>query len=254
MTGALAGRTVLVTGAGGGVGRGIALACGAEGAHVVVASPRDNGAETADLVTSAGGTATWVRCDVTVRSDVEAAVATAVDATGGLDALVHNAASRRSSEPDALADVSLDVWDDHAAVSLRAAYFCAVAALPHLRARGGAFVAMTSPAGMKGSSTLPVYGAVKGALRGFVKSLAREWAPLGVRVALVSPLAMSPAMENAYRENPALEGTLSRLVPMGRIGDPALDVGPAVAFLVGDGARYITGQTVVVDGGRFMGL
>ncbi len=107
---------------------------------------------------------------------------------------------------------------------------------------------------MEGTLTLPAYGIVKGALRGFVKSLAREWGPLGVNVVLVSPLAASPAMTNAIREDPTLEARLASRVPLGRLGDPETDIGPVVAFLVGDGARYITGQTIVVDGGRFMGL
>ena len=253
-TGHLDGRTVLITGAGDGLGRGIALACAGEGAHVIATSRGDNGLETVRLVEQQGGAATWARCDVTDDAEVEAAVATAVESTGRLDAFVHNATSRRSSEVAALADVDLALWEDHASVSLRASWRCARAALPQLQAHGGCFILMTSPAGIEGSAAVPVYGMVKGALRGFAKSLAREWAPLGVTVTLVSPLAMTPALENAYVENPALEERLRQLVPMGRIGDPQADIGAVVAFLAGDGARYITGQTLVVDGGRFMGL
>jgi NAD(P)-dependent dehydrogenase (short-subunit alcohol dehydrogenase family) len=251
----LSGRTVLVTGAGGGVGRGIALACAAQGAHVVVTSRGENGAETAALIEARGDAADWVRCDVTRRSDVSAAIDAAVARTGRLDALVHNATSHRSSEPVRLEAVDDALWEEHASVSLRAAYYCAVAALPQLEAaRGGRFLLMTSPAGMEGSPTLPVYGIVKGALRGFAKSLAREWGPLGVTVNLVSPLAATPALDQAMIEDPALEGRLAQRIPLGRIGESEADIGPVVAFLLGDGARYITGQTVVVDGGRFMGL
>jgi 3-oxoacyl-[acyl-carrier protein] reductase len=254
LTGHLAGRSVVVTGAGGGVGRGIALACAAEGAHVVVAARSDNGAETVDLIEGRGGTAEWVRCDVTKRSDVDVAMEAAVKSTGGLDAVVHNATSRRSSEPVRLVDVSDELWQEHASVSLRAAYYCAVAARPHLEARRGRYLLMTSPAGMEGSPTLPVYGIVKGALRGFAKSLAREWGPLGVTVNLLSPLAATPALEQAMIEDPALEARLAARVPLGRIGDSETDIGRVVAFLLGADAGYITGQTVVVDGGRFMGL
>jgi 3-oxoacyl-[acyl-carrier protein] reductase len=250
VTGALSDRTIVITGAGAGVGRGIALACAARGAHVVVASPRDNGAETVRLVTDRGGRAEWVRCDVTARGDVDALVAS-VDR---IDAFVHNATSRRSSEPHNVEDIDDEQWADHAAVTLRASYFCAVAAFPKLRAAAGTLILMTSPAGMDGSRTFPAYGAVKGALRGFGKSLAREWGPAGVRVNLVSPLAMTPAMENAVREDPALGGRLARRVPLGHVGDPEADVGAAVAFLAGPDARYVTGQTLVVDGGRFLGL
>jgi NAD(P)-dependent dehydrogenase (short-subunit alcohol dehydrogenase family) len=250
----LAGRTVVVTGAGDGVGRGIALACGSAGAHVVVAARRENGAKTVDAIEDGGGAATWVRCDVTDRANVEAAVAAAIVRTGGLDVMIHNATSRRSSEPVRVEEVDDALWEEHASVSLRGAYYCAQVALPALRDRGGRFILMTSPAGMEGSATLPVYGVVKGALRGLAKSLAREWAPLGVTVNVVSPLAQTPAMVDAYEKDPELEARLARRIPMGQIGDPEADIGPAVVFLASDGAGYITGQTLVVDGGRFMTL
>jgi 3-oxoacyl-[acyl-carrier protein] reductase len=254
VTESLLGHTIVVTGAGGGVGRGIALACAQEGARVVVAARGETGAETVALIEAEGGRADWVRCDVTRRSDVDGMVDAALALDGALDAVVHNATSRRSSEPVRVDDVTDELWEEHASVSLRAAYYCATAALPHLAARRGRFVLMTSPAGMEGSPTLPVYGIVKGALRGFAKSLAREWGPLGVTVNLVSPLASSPALEQAMIEDPALQARLAARIPLGRVGDPVADIGPVVAFLLGDGARYITGQTVVVDGGRFMGL
>ncbi|MGI8796281.1 MAG: SDR family NAD(P)-dependent oxidoreductase [Acidimicrobiia bacterium] len=254
MSGVLAERCVVVTGAGDGVGKGIALACGTAGAHVVVAARRENGAETVAEIERRGGSGTWARCDVTNLGEVEAAVATAVDGAGRLDVMVHNATSRRSSEPARLEEVDATLWEDHASVSLTGAYHCARAALPELEKRGGHFILMTSPAGMEGSATLPVYGVVKGALRGLTKSLAREWAPLGVTVNVVSPLAQTPAMVDAYEKDPELEHRLARRIPMGRIGDPEADIGPAVVFLASDGAGYITGQTLVVDGGRFMTL
>jgi 3-oxoacyl-[acyl-carrier protein] reductase len=254
VTASLAGRVVLVTGAGAGVGRGIAIACGEAGAHVVVASPGENGVETVDVVRAGGGAASWVRCDVTVATDVTGAVAHAVDVAGGLDVMIHNATSRRSSQPARLEDVDLELWNDHAAVSLTGAYLCARAAHGELRVRGGSMIVMTSPAGMEGSLMLPVYGVMKAALRGFTKSLAREWGPDGVRVNAVSPLAQTPAMEHAIREDPALADRLARRVPLGRVGDTETDVAPAVVFLASDAARYITGQTLVVDGGRYLNL
>jgi 3-oxoacyl-[acyl-carrier protein] reductase len=250
----LSGRVVLVTGGGAGIGRALCLAGAEAGADVVVAGPRDNASDTAVMITGSGGSAVFVRTDVTHDADVARAVTTAVETFGGLDAVVHNATSRLSPAAVPIDDLDRPAWDDHLAVSLRGAYHCARHALVHLQARRGRFIVMTSPAGMEGSVALPAYGAVKGALRGMVKSLAVEWGPLGVTVVGVSPLARTPALDAAYVENPALESRLQAVVPLGRIGDPALDIAPVVTFLLGDGARYITGQTIVVDGGRYTGL
>jgi 3-oxoacyl-[acyl-carrier protein] reductase len=250
----LAGRAVLVTGGGAGLGRAICLACAAAGATVVVAAPGDNGAETARIVTARGDDAVWIRTDVTSAADVDAAVGTTVERFGGLFAVIHNATSRHSSETTPLADLSLEEWDDHVAVSLRGAYHLARASLPHLSAAGGRFVLMTSPAGMEGSTALPAYSGVKGALRAMTKSLALEWGPSGVSVMCVSPLAMTSALEVAYERNPALASRLIETVPLGRIGDPETDVAPTVVFLLSDGGSYLTGQTIVVDGGRFTAL
>ena len=252
----LTGRTVLITGAGGGVGRGTALACARAGARVVVTAPRDNGIETVELVTAIGGEALWVRCDVTRRAEIEAAVDSAVEHFGHLDVFIHNAVSRRSSGMVTLEDLNRDLWEEHASVTLRAAYYCAQASCPPLSRHPGhaRYILFTSPAGMEGSSNNPPYGMVKAGIRGFVKSLAREWGPFGINVTCVSPLARTPALDIAYTENPVLEERLNVMIPLGRVGDPETDIGPALAFLAGDGSRYITGQTIVVDGGRFITL
>lgn len=250
MSVSLEGKRVLITGAGAGVGSGIALACGAAGAHVVVTSRGNNGEEVADAVVDAGGEATWIRCDVSKRADVEAAVATA----GPLHALIHNAVSPLSSVPHKLEDLTDDEWEQHAVISLRGSYWCAVAARPTLADNKGVFIVMTSPSGMEGSVGLPAYSAMKGAQRGFAKALAREWAPLGIRVAAVSPLAATPAMDNLFVEDPASRERILGKIPLGRLGDSQQDIGRPVAFLCSDAASYITGQTLVVDGGRFLNL
>lgn len=249
----LDGKVVLVTGGGGGIGRAICLDCADAGAHVVVLAPGVNGRQTASLA-DARTPALAVAGDVTVAADVQRAVDATLERFGRLDGIVHNATSRHSSGVEAIDDIDDATWEDHVAVSLRGAYHCAVAGLASLRRTHGRFIVMTSPAGIEGSAARPAYSAVKGAVRGFVKSLALEWGPYGVTVVAVSPLAMTPAMEQAYEADPGLEARLNRLVPLGRLGDPAADIAPVVRFLLEDGSRYITGQTIVVDGGRFTAL
>ena len=250
----LAGHTVLVTGSAGGVGRGIATALAQQHAHVIVAARSEAGQAVADDIAANGHLATWARCDVTVRESVVAAVELAVATTGRLDAVVHNATSNASSQPHRLEDVDDALWMDHYSVSVGGAYHCAAAAYAPLRKRGGTMLVMTSPAGIEGSSTLPLYATMKGALRGFAKSLAREWGPDQITVNVVSPLAYSPAMTAAIEADPAMEERLSRRIPLGRIGNPEADIGTAIAFLVGPSARYITGQTLGVDGGHYTNL
>ncbi|WP_068178502.1 SDR family NAD(P)-dependent oxidoreductase [Mycobacterium sp. UM_CSW] len=250
----LDGYTVLVTGAGAGLGRGIARALALDGAHVFVATRSENGRLVAADLVESGYRASWVRCDVTVPQSVVGAVNAAVSDTGRLDALVHNATSNASSQPHRLEDVDDALWRDHIGVSVAGAYHCASAAFEPLRERTGTFLVMTSPAGIEGSATLPLYATMKGALRGFAKSLAREWGPHGITVNVISPLAYSPAMTAAIEAEPAMEERLARRIPLGRIGDPESDVGAAVTFLVGPRARYLTGQTIGVDGGHYTNL
>jgi NAD(P)-dependent dehydrogenase (short-subunit alcohol dehydrogenase family) len=250
----LTGRTVLVTGAGGGVGKGIALASAARGAHVVVATRGATGQAVVAEITGRGGSAAWAQCDVTLLDSVATAVAAALTTSGRLDAVVHNATSNASSQPHRLAKVDAALLDDHVAVSLRGAYHCAVASFDALSARGGAFVVMTSAAGMEGSASLPLYATMKGALRGFTKSLAREWAPFDITVNVVSPLAFSPAMDKAIEADPAMGSRLAQRIPLGRVGDPETDVGAGVAMLLGPDARYVTGQTLGIDGGHFTSI
>jgi 3-oxoacyl-[acyl-carrier protein] reductase len=251
--GELAGRTALVTGSGGGIGRGIALAFAEAGANVILAARRAvTGDEVAREILAMGGKALSVQTDVARRSEVDAAVARGVEMFGGLHIMVHNASSGRSPEPARLEEVTDELWDAHASVAIRAAFHCAQAAFPHFRSQGGGrFILLTSTVAMQGSAYLPVYAAVKNAQRGFVKALAREWGPLGIVANAIAPAAESPAVTKYFEQNPHLrEGAMARL-PLRRLGDPRADIGAAAVFLAGDGSRYITGQTLVVDGGNY---
>jgi len=242
---------VLVTGASGGVGRGIAIACGAAGWSVWVAARRQaEGREVAAEVTAAGGRGTFVECDVADGDSVASAVAATVAREGRLDGAVHNATSGRSPVPVVPAEVPLDHLRDHVVVSVRGAYWLAHHAYPHLVVTRGSLVLLTSEAGFGGTMRLAPYAAVKGAVRGLARSWAREWGRDGVRVNCVAPLAESPAVTAAMAADVTMADRVLGRHPLGRLGDPVDDVGPVVRFLLSDEAGYVTGMTVMVDGGN----
>ncbi|MBX6390981.1 MAG: SDR family oxidoreductase [Frankia sp.] len=239
-----------MTGASGGVGRGIALACGAAGWEVWVAARRaDASAAVAAEVTAAGGLGRWRQCDVTDQGAVSGLVAEVARVSGRLDALVHNATSALSAQSKPAAEISVPELADHVAVALRALRMLAMAAHPLLRASHGSLLVTTSEAGFEGKWRLPAYAAVKAAQRGLAATLAREWGPDGIRVNCVGPLADSPAMSRAFAGDPAMRDRVLGRSPLGRLGDPVTDIGPVVEFLLSPRARFVTGQTLMIDGG-----
>lgn len=243
-------KTVLITGASGGVGRGIAIACGRAGWEVWIAARREGqGGAVADEVTAAGGKGHFVACDVTDETSVRTAIDRVRTQSGALHGVVHNSTSGYSSEATPLRGVTLEQLEDHLAVSLRGTYLLAISAFESLRETGGSYVIMTSEAGFEGKKLLAAYAVVKASQRGLMRSLAREWGPEGVRVNAVAPLAMTPAMENAFVSDPEMEARVMSRIPLRRLGDPVDDVGPVVRFLLDDDARYLTGQTIMIDGG-----
>lgn len=251
--GLLEGRVALITGGAAGIGLGIAKAMAREGAAVVLAARRiENGEPAAEALRDAGHRALCVRCDVTSRIDLESAVAATIDRFDRLDCFVHNAVGG-SATPGPLEEVD-DGWLGLLATTVRASFDAAQVAHPHLAAAGGSFLLLTSAAGMEGSANLPVYAMVKASQRALAKSLSREWGPDGIRVNCIAPVARTPAMERAYLANPELEERLVGRTPLRRIGEPTEDVGPVAVFLASNLARFVTGQTVVVDGGGFLGL
>ncbi len=243
-------RTVLITGASGGVGRGIALACAADGWEVWIAARRaTEAAAVAAEVTAAGGEGRSTVCDVGDEASVRAAIDAIATAAGRLDGVVHNATSAKSSQSGSITAVTVDDLEDHVRVATRGSYLLARHAFALLQAARGSFVVMTSEAGFEGKRLLAPYAMVKAQQRALVTVLAREWGAAGVRVNAVAPLAGSPAMDRAFISDPEMEARVMSRVPLGRLGDATADIGVAVRFLLGDDARFVTGQTLMVDGG-----
>ncbi len=247
----MAERVVLVTGASGGVGRGIAIACGQAGWDVWIAARRaEQGAEVAAVVDAVGGRGHFLACDVANERSVDAAIERIRVESGALHGMVHNSTSGFSSSTKPMRDVPMNELEDQIAVSLRGTYLLARAAYPLLRENGtGSYVVMTSEAGFEGKILLTAYAMVKAAQRGIVRSLAREWGPDGIRVNAVGPLAMTPAMEKAFVNEPAMGPRVMSRIPLRRLGDATDDVGRAVRFLLSEDASYVSAQTMMIDGG-----
>jgi NAD(P)-dependent dehydrogenase (short-subunit alcohol dehydrogenase family) len=241
---------VIVTGASGGVGRGIALACADLGYTVWIAARREaEGTAVAGEVDAAGGQGRFVACDTADETSVRNAIATVLERDGRLDAVVHNATSGESPKPVPLATLQLADFRSHVGVSLGGSWHLAQAAHDALKQSRGHYVILTSEAGFEGKRALPAYAMVKAAQRGFARALAREWGPDGITVNSVAPLAMTPAMDRAFVMEPAMERRVKSRIPLDRVGDAVTDVGPVVAALLSPAMSYLTGNTLMVDGG-----
>ncbi|MEU4659974.1 SDR family NAD(P)-dependent oxidoreductase [Streptomyces sp. NPDC023723] len=239
------GHAALITGAARGIGAATAARLAEEGARVLLtdADP-DAAARTAGALRARGLTVRARACDVTDRAAVEAAVAYAVETFGTLDVLVNNAyacspdAPRFEDEPD-------DSWARDLDATLTGAYRCCRAALPHLAASGhGAIVSVGSVNGVQDFGN-HAYSAAKAGLASLTRTLAGHAGPRGVRVNLVVP---GTVRTTAWEGRDAELAAVRRLYPLGRVGEPA-DIAAAVAFLASRDAAWVTGATLVVDGG-----
>lgn len=244
----LDGCIALVTGAGQGIGRGVALALAKEGAKVAVAGRTIAKCEAvAAELTELGAEALPLACDVSVRSDVDRAVTATVEAFGGLDVLVNNAQSsvQRSLEDTTDADVEL-AWQTGALGT----FYAMQAALPHLRARGGGtIVNFGSSTAIEGNATFGSYAMAKEAIRGLSRVAAREWGRYGIRVNVIVPNALSPAAESFRDNSPERFARMQARIPLGRVGDPEDDIGRAVVALASADLTYMSGQTLMLTGG-----
>lgn len=244
----LAGQVALVTGAGQGIGRGTALALAKEGAAVALAGRTlSKCVAVAEEIQALGEVALPLRCDVSVRGDVDDAVAATVAELGGIDILVNNAQSsvQRLLAETTDADVAL-AWNSGALATLYAMQAC----LPHMRQRGGgAIVNFGSTTAIEGDVAFGAYAMAKEAIRGLSRVAAREWGRYGIRVNVIVPIAMSPAAEQFRTEYPERFEKQAAKVPLGRMGDPETDIGRAVVALAGGDLTYMTAQTLMLTGG-----
>lgn len=244
----LAGKVALVTGASQGIGRAIAVAFAQEGAQVGLLARSRRGLET--TLEMIGGSGVVAPCDVTDPSAIARAVDDVVSALGGLDVVVNNAGTRQNFRR--LDELSIEEWDKVIAANLSSVFYVTRAAVQHLiEQRSGAVVNVSSIAGPLGFPTIGSYSASKAGVIGVTKTMAAEWCEFGVRVNSVAPGWTSSPMNVELRTDPnnaELFETIKSKILMGRFAD-ASEVAAAVVFLAGASGSYITGQTLMVDGG-----
>jgi 3-oxoacyl-[acyl-carrier protein] reductase len=245
----LDGKTALVTGASRGIGRAVALRLAAEGANVVVNYNvrADAAEEVARGARDAGAQALTVQADVAQAADVDRLVSQALDAFKRIDVLVNNAGITRDMLIVRMAE---DDWDAVLDTNLKSAFLVTRATLrPMLRQRAGRIVNITSISGVMGNAGQANYSASKAGLIGLTRSTAREVASRNITCNAVAAGVIDTDIWQGVPE--AAIAALMQMVPAGRKGTPE-DVAQAVVFLAGDGAAYITGQVLNVDGGLVM--
>ena len=240
----LANQVVIVTGGASGIGGAISRVLSERGARVV--SVDINAEAGAKLKDDLGDNVVFIEGDVSLKATAQAAVNEAVSTFGKLTGLVNNAHASRQAMFTELTDMS---WEQSFNTGLLATRQFMEASYPHLKDKGGSIVNFGSGAAVVGQPTQAAYAAAKEAIRGLTRVVANEWAADNIRVNVVSPMAMTAGVEQWKEASPELYKQSLAKVPLGRFGDPEVDVAPVIAFLLSEDSQYVTGQTLMVDGG-----
>lgn len=244
----LKGKVAVVTGSSRGIGRSIAECMARAGAKVVVSSRKaDACATVVEGIVGAGGEAIAAPCNVSHTAQLRELLDQTIAAFGGIDILVCNAAVNPYFGP--MADMPEDAYDKVMASNVKSTFLLSNMAAAHMAASGGgSIIIVSSIGGNQGSGTLGVYGMSKAADFALTRNLAIEWGPKGIRANCIAPGLIKTDFSRALWENPKLLQNVERGTPVRRIGQPE-DIGGVAVFLASNAAAYITGQTIVVDGG-----
>lgn len=250
LTGELTDKVAIVTGAGRGIGRGVSLALAEAGATVIASGRHPEPlAETVSLIADEGGTATTRICDVSSEEHIDDLVRGAVDEFGRIDILINNAQGETAI--GRLADVTPRTFTNAFTSGPLATFRLMTACRPHLAERDGVIVNFGTGAGIRPDPVgYGCYAAVKEAIRALSRAAAVEWGQDGIRVHSIVPLAGSEGLTMWAEQRPEEAQQFFDTIALRRVGDPRHDIGSAVVFLCSDASRYITGNTIAIDGGQ----
>jgi len=243
-------KVALISGAGAGIGLGIARRFVREGAAVLIAEIDEvHGAKAAEDLLKLGGRALFIRTDVSLRPDVQAAVSLAQREFGGLDVLVNNA-SRLS--PNVPLDKKTDAMLEHTLrTGLWATWWMMQAAVPLMRARGGGRIINFHSIDDEAGAWLHAdYNLTKAAIQSLTRSAAVEWGRYNILVNAIAPAAAGTVFVEMCKSIPGFAAAAAAANPLGRVGDPEQDIAPVAVFLASEASRYVTGETIHVDGGQ----
>lgn len=245
--GKLAGRTAIITGAGTGVGQGIAVAMARQGANIVICGRTPETLEdTRGRVEAVGSNILCIQGSVADPECAPRVVATAVGEFGSLEIVVNNAHTFSPTLP--MDETPESDFRQHMESGFFGTLWFMQAAFPHMKEKGGAIINLASIAGIAGWPLFTPYAAAKEAIRGMSRSAARDWGKYKIRVNVIVPSSHSK-ITDAYFADPAAMEAVVATIPLGYMGDPELDIGGVAVFLASDDARYVTGQTLQADGG-----
>lgn len=256
----LRGKTAIVTGAGRGIGRAIALEYGRAGANVVVASRTT---ATVDAVTdeirAEGGQALGVTCDVGSRDRIRSMVDRTIARYGTVDVLVNNAQGFGTAAAPTpaplfckLEEFRDEEWDFTLRTGVMASFWAMQAVFPFMKEKGGKIINFGSGNGLVGMKGTVAYNATKEAIRALTRTAASEWGRYGITVNVIVPTISTDAAREFLANRPGIEEKLVARIPLARMGDVERDIGPVALFLASSASDYVTGQSINVDGGQIL--